>query len=127
MNVYHILNLKNEYDQTELKIGALLQRLQSDLDSYKEKLQNPTSGQLIHIELRQQTIDSIESFLDLSKAMIESMTERIYEVQNENDSKALKQRVHYLEQRLKKAEMVLQRGFNYDTSLLNYQRENDFI
>lgn len=126
MGMWELLELKKKFDQEQKKTGALVMRLQTDLDKYRNSLVNPRPGQIINIEIREKTIEQFHLFMSLSAYFHEQLTQRIYELQNENDVPTLKSRIKHLESRLKKAEMVLSRGYNYDLSLLNFQSANDF-
>lgn len=107
-------------------IGALQMRLKNDLEAYKEKLVNPTSGQIINIEIRTKHQSEFQSYIELTNDVINAMAQQIYDLQNQNDVPALKGKIYQLESRLKKAEMVLSSGYGYNLSLLNFQQRNDF-
>ncbi len=127
MEPFQYILLTEQYESEKRKLAALLVRLKSDLQTYQEKNPKPTAGQKIHIEIRQNVIEQIEIFIEISQALIFGLQQQMYEVQQSADVLALRAQIKHLEQRSRQMAMVLTQGYGYNLSLLQYQKPNDFI
>lgn len=127
MNDYNLNLMIEGHEVDSNKIGALVMRLNTDLEKWKLTLENPTSGQILNIQIRKDTIIQMSNYIENTDQLVDVLLKIIQHLQNNNESNHLKGRIRYLENRLKKAEMVLTQGFNYNLSLLEFQRSNDFI
>ncbi|MCZ2393261.1 MAG: hypothetical protein LC105_05355 [Chitinophagales bacterium] len=127
MEHYELVILQNKYESSINALSSVINRMVEDIDSYKSKHQTLSSGQKIYIEVREAAIARMLDYIQVSETMLQLLMNRLKEMNSQSQIPKLTKEISHLKSENRKMSLVLSRGYGYDLSLLNYQRENDFF